>query len=224
MRATKRLVLGVSLCASSVAANARADDTTIVCTRPPEDVPGAPLGAAPIAHGGNIMAAQFDGGHGFYPVRSAPSGPPGSLVLTLSAPPTARANEALVLRVSLRNTSPHAATVLHPMDGSLSFMRPPSLELYLRDERSAITYRWGFRGSRCGMVNPVTPADYVRLAPGEARPLSTDWLNWAEVHAPPPGRYTLWAVYRLCSAGAAATQPPVDLGEYVSPPVSLTVR
>ncbi|HJL14026.1 MAG TPA: hypothetical protein RMH99_00150, partial [Sandaracinaceae bacterium LLY-WYZ-13_1] len=110
--------------------------------------------------------------------------------------------------------------MMRALDGSLEHWRSPHWDLYLRDDAGRV-HRWGYRGGRCGNVNPIRDEDYVALRPGESRDdVPGPWAGYLRgATVPVPGRYTVWVVYRFC--GPTGQRADLVEGVFASDALSL---
>ena len=171
-----------------------------------ELVRDAPLGGT---HQGarSLLGGTFGGAFGFFEVRGdvpPPSSVPpvDPLVLELRGPAKRRVDEPLDLELRFVNRGPDPLVVMRALDGSLERWQSPTWDLYLRDPRGVI-HRYGYRGGRCGNVNPIGADDYVELAPGQTR---ADVVGGWSAHLATgtiavPGEHRVWVVYSFCGFG-----------------------
>lgn len=125
-------------------------------------------GARPVAPPGQPFVSKCEG-----------------VVLDLAMGGGAPGDVGLPVKATLRNTGRKAISLMLTGDGSDSGRRNPTFAFELTPDRASPV-------GLCGMMNAITDADFINLAPGESREL--EWL-----FAPTPagsGRYTLSATYR----------------------------
>ncbi|MFK7986090.1 MAG: hypothetical protein AB8I08_08660 [Sandaracinaceae bacterium] len=195
----------------------------------------AVLGAS-TSPGGSLMAAQFGGGVGFYPVEgTAPlpsSSPPGVEIALGRVASRTTTETPLALEVEVHNRTSSPVRVMRALDGSLEHWRDPHWDLFLRDEATGTLYRWDFHGGRCGNVNPIVDEDVRTIAPRDGDDtLPGGWASYVrQAVIPVPGRYSVWLAYRYCGAashglplGPNAVVPSMLQGVFVSNPVQIEV-
>lgn len=170
---------------------------------PQIDPKGKLLGAQVSLRHRNLMAPNFAGGTGFYPLADKVEPGPANdalLQLRISGPSKLAAGKPLKLGLQFHNRTGQPIVVLRPNDGSLEHMRYPYYDLFLQDEKSGQVYRWAFQGGRCGNINPTKREDHVVIDPGSDR--ADVALSWADYlkSAPIPSRgtYRVWVAYRFC--------------------------
>ncbi len=121
------------------------------------------------------------------------------------------------------NDGKRAVQVVSPLDGSWDGMREPAYTLELLDPSGVpITDALGPVGGRCGLSNPLQPAEDIRVVlPGasvNAHASTNSFPFHAEVgEAARPGEYLAQVRYRSALPGASAL-------ELVSNQVKVTIR
>lgn len=200
------------------------------------DVQSKPFGARVPVRKANIMSPEFDGGHGFYPMKTRPAPGPKNdamLQLELTGPSKISTGKPIKLHISFRNQTKQSLVVLRPNDGSLEHMRYPHYDLYLSDDASGKVYRYAYKGGRCGNINRTKAEDHVSIpAGGQRADVVAEWGNYlSDALIAQRGNFHVWVEYRFCGyesrgipLGKDVYQPGVWKGAVSSNALAIEVR
>ena len=117
---------------------------------------------------------------------------------------TFKVGEPVLIQFELRNSGTTPLLVVRPLDGSDVGMRAPRSIMSLRDENGPVPPPGRLR---CGNVNPLEPADFVKLLPGQSLPVAAHALGREKA-----GTYELTFTYD------AAAQDPRQWFGFCNPP------